>query len=47
MKKLDSNEHARRAAHGKPLLPSDCEMCKIIVEMNDAAITKEDLEFSS
>jgi hypothetical protein len=46
LKKIDSHEHGRRAAYGKPLLPSECEFCKILAEMNDAAVIKEDLEFT-
>jgi len=44
LKKLDSDEHSRRAAHGKPLLPRDCVLCRIISEMQDATT---DVEFST
>jgi selenophosphate synthetase-related protein len=46
LKKVDTEKHADRVIIGKPLQKSDCELCKILAEMNDAAVIKEDLEFT-
>jgi len=43
LKKIDSEEHTKRAILGKPLLSRDCILCKIISEMQDATT---DVEFS-
>jgi len=44
LKKIDSEEHTKRAILGRPLLNRDCTLCKIISEMQDATT---DVEFST